>query len=125
MYGSDRPQQAGDDRLLAGRGAGLGDLQAAGHLGSGRSVTPEIEAPKTLANRLQTFCASTSHIRKSFAKSMERMRGGAKRPSPCGDPAVAVDRAPIVAALGDCPGRKPPFLAVQRLARPYKNAMQN
>ena len=35
--------------------------------------------------------------------------------------------APLVAGghLRDCPGRKPPFLAVKRPPRPYKTAMQN
>ena len=34
--------------------------------------------------------------------------------------AVVEDVLPL-----DCPGRKPPFLAVKRPVRPYKNAIQN
>jgi hypothetical protein len=38
---------------------------------------------------------------------------------PVGRPLVVVEPA------GDCPGRKPPFLAVKHPARPYKSTIEN
>jgi hypothetical protein len=61
-----------------------------------------------------------------FGESLQRLedaratRRGVGRGAPQ-DVRAAVQRR----AVGNCPGRKPPFFAVKRPARPYKTAIEN